>query len=356
MDLRDFAFSKHEVRMIFSLQYLGLVAEASGEQRVSWASRLSNWVGFTEDDNVAEKCELMRRKKLAWIREWGDTTKTLLEVSVLAPDALKEGLTSFLQSSSHKKLDLFALEVISIAPYYKYPNKKLQPDVSGIFFDEDRYLEEIARFVPHRGFSRESLAFIRSAYLKALSLLSKGAGLGVVQYASLIAVGALIALILAPYLAAAIGSAMGLSGAAATSAGLAFLGGGSLAAGGLGMAGGSFALMAGGCVLGYLGANAQDQATIRAIKSESLLVSSAKLLAAIQYWGQYNCANSADFSSEKRAALESALQMEFDIEKAIDAASLGQAGQGFGEKDEKKKSKILRKFRELVRKTKAARR
>jgi hypothetical protein len=45
---------------------------------------------------------------------------------------------------------------------------------------------------------------------------------------------------LAPVIGTAIGNAMGLSGAAATSAGLAWLGGGSLAAGGFGMAGGAF--------------------------------------------------------------------------------------------------------------------
>ena len=43
----------------------------------------------------------------------------------------------------------------------------------------------------------------------------------------------------APLIGGAIGAAMGLSGAAAVSAGLAFLGGGAIAAGGLGMAGGT---------------------------------------------------------------------------------------------------------------------
>lgn len=48
----------------------------------------------------------------------------------------------------------------------------------------------------------------------------------------------------APVIGAAVGGALGLSGAAATSAGLAALGGGSVAAGGFGMAGGT-ALLAG---------------------------------------------------------------------------------------------------------------
>ena len=48
----------------------------------------------------------------------------------------------------------------------------------------------------------------------------------------------------------AIGSLMGLYGAAAVSAGLAFLGGGAIAAGGLGMAGGTAVIIGGGAILG----------------------------------------------------------------------------------------------------------
>lgn len=54
----------------------------------------------------------------------------------------------------------------------------------------------------------------------------------------------------APFIGTAIGGILGLSGAAATSAGLAFLGGGAIAAGGLGMAGGTAVLIGGGAILG----------------------------------------------------------------------------------------------------------
>ena len=46
---------------------------------------------------------------------------------------------------------------------------------------------------------------------------------------------------------------MGLSGATATSAGLALLGGGAIAAGGFGMAGGTIALIGGGAAIGGFG-------------------------------------------------------------------------------------------------------
>lgn len=64
-----------------------------------------------------------------------------------------------------------------------------------------------------------------------------------------------LACVAGPAIGGAIGTAMGLSGAAATSAGLAFVGGGSLAVGGLGMAGGlAIVTMAGSAIGGSLGA------------------------------------------------------------------------------------------------------
>lgn len=56
--------------------------------------------------------------------------------------------------------------------------------------------------------------------------------------------------VFAPHIGAAIGSAMGLSGAAGTSAGLALLGGGSVASGGLGMMGGTYLVAAASSVVG----------------------------------------------------------------------------------------------------------
>jgi hypothetical protein len=80
------------------------------------------------------------------------------------------------------------------------------------------------------------------------SKVTAGVAAGVVLVAPL-------ALISAPAVGGAIGVLKGLSGAAATSHGLAVLGGGSLAAGGLGMAGGTAVITAtGGALGGVLGA------------------------------------------------------------------------------------------------------
>uniref|UniRef100_A0A7S3DDC8 Uncharacterized protein n=1 Tax=Palpitomonas bilix TaxID=652834 RepID=A0A7S3DDC8_9EUKA len=84
---------------------------------------------------------------------------------------------------------------------------------------------------------------------------------------SLLGAVALAALftVIAPGIGTAIGASMGLSGAAATSAGLAFLGGGSLAAGGLGMVGGTVMIALAGGLIGAATVGAVRLATASAV-------------------------------------------------------------------------------------------
>jgi hypothetical protein len=168
------------------------------------------------------------------------------------------------------------------------------------------------------------------------------------RYALAVGLAALGALILAPYLAGAIGSAMGLSGAAATSAGLAALGGGSIAAGGFGMLGGQFAIMAGGSILGYLGANEHERHRLRQVSEAELLVSCAKQLALLEYEKEHPV-----LSAKKRAArqvriLAGARQMLYDIEREMDE-SLEQDRDTNLLKEGAKKVAVLRAFRDQVR-------
>ena len=76
-----------------------------------------------------------------------------------------------------------------------------------------------------------------------------------------------MALVAAPAIGGAIGTYAGLSGAAATSHGLALLGGGSLAAGGLGMAGGTAVVTAAGVGLGGAAGASVAGAYVRSDKS-----------------------------------------------------------------------------------------
>ena len=81
--------------------------------------------------------------------------------------------------------------------------------------------------------------------------------------------------IAAPAIGAAIGGSMGLTGAAATSAGLAWLGGGSIASGGVGMAGGTALLT----MLGGAGIGGATGLTAQALNREQVKAEKAKLAA-----------------------------------------------------------------------------
>lgn len=95
------------------------------------------------------------------------------------------------------------------------------------------------------------------------------------------AAGLLTGGLAAPLIGSAVGGAMGLSGAAATSAGLALLGGGAVAAGGLGVAGGT-AIVVG--VIGASGAGVGAAGTwLKGARPTEVIVESAKLEVFFEY-------------------------------------------------------------------------
>lgn len=102
----------------------------------------------------------------------------------------------------------------------------------------------------------------------------------------------------APMVGAAIGGYMGLSGAAATSAGLAVLGGGSLAAGGMGIAGGTAVVVTAGTAVTGIGAT--SAAYFSPFVRESLVADAVKTRVLLQML--------ADSPGEARSAERDALQ------------------------------------------------
>jgi hypothetical protein len=113
------------------------------------------------------------------------------------------------------------------------------------------------------------------AVLRALARRNVRWGRVAVASAAGLAVGVASMGVAAPLIGAAIGGALGFSGAAATSVGLAALGGGSLAAGGFGMAGGT-ALLAGVGAIGGASAGAAGS-RIRGWSSAEVVAAAVKL-------------------------------------------------------------------------------
>lgn len=107
----------------------------------------------------------------------------------------------------------------------------------------------------------------------------------------------------------------GLSGAALTSACLAYLGGGAIAAGGLGMAGGTMAIVGGGAVLG-LGVGAGVGGAVGAagiLGKKDMILQSAKLMVSVREIF-LNDEHDIDYSN---TVYEQYVQNIADIEKGL---------------------------------------
>jgi hypothetical protein len=127
---------------------------------------------------------------------------------------------------------------------------------------------------------------------------------------------------------------VGLSGAALTSACLAYLGGGAIAVGGLGMAGGTAVIVGGGAILG-LGVGASVGSTVCSVGllgKQNTIMQSAKLLVAVREIF-LNDEHDTEYSN---SVYEKYVQNIMDIEKGLVELKL-QADVASG--DEKKELK-----------------
>lgn len=212
-----------------------------------------------------EKTEKARKKeaKEIWLAEWEDAiSKGLAERGVLMKDYILEETELYVQFDKLASLDpvkpwpyLIALEADLMAPYPPLGGNS-DKEFKGLKFENDYMLDTFC--CSQSVVSKDGLESLRKGMKHAEgevdARLAKNVAkvVGTVVFAT---AATLVAFVFAPFIAPFIaGEAVaGLSGAALTSASLAFVGGGALAAGGLGMAGGTAIIAGGGAVLSALG-------------------------------------------------------------------------------------------------------
>lgn len=134
------------------------------------------------------------------------------------------------------------------------------PVDSELMGEIDRRLSSTVRRLGRKGIDRKKVAYV-----------AVGGAIG----------GLLTGGLAAPLIGSAIGGTMGLSGAAATSAGLALLGGGAVSAGGVGVAGGTV-VVAGVAGMGSAGLGAAGT-WLRGAEADEVVVESAKLEVLFDY-------------------------------------------------------------------------
>ena len=328
LSLESFGFSKDEIVALTSITYHGILSEA--RQSTSY-SRVRKF--FQSDTDNAVEIKLYRANKQKWANEWKDLTCRLLEIKEILKDKDLENEIRRLDLSSTKR-NAMIVELSTFEPYFHLSDDKSCANLRYDDSDRERYFSFCAKLMGHRESFPKANNFFNDCAKKITKSIT-----GPNWTLAWVGLGAAVLLITAPYIAAAIGGAMGLGGAAATSAGLAFLGGGSLAAGGLGITGGYFALMAGGAILGY-GAGSKDyKDRLRSSSKEEILVSCSKLYAVLQI---------SNASSENKIEIcKRALAMQSDCEIESDSFFLN-ANRSDGLKADAK-ALVLRSFRRIIR-------
>lgn len=207
-----------------------------------------------------------------WIGEWKKGINNALKV--MAPDCKETykvldffeamNLAKRLKRTTKLKTSLYMiiLEACLFKPYYPIfvtdsNDEKIQKEfekknksIGEISFNEKISVEACKEFCKYMDLDEKTVDTFIKSYEKAIDSITKfwtkvliGAGVGVFLLA-----------VAAAAMATAIGAALvtgtGLTGAAASSAGLALLGGGAIAVGGFGVAGGIAVVVGGGAVLG----------------------------------------------------------------------------------------------------------
>lgn len=277
------------------------------------------------NDIAVTKHSRKKDEKLQWLEEWEAALEIGLKERCLVPsEYLLDSDELYKQFEDLAKEDpfkpwpfLIALEASLFTPYEplggendkEYKKLKLNGE----------YMQDVFA-VSQSIVTKDDLVKMRKALKQAQGDIDAKMAKRLVGFVgtTLVAGAATVAaFIFAPYIAPLIaGKAVaGLSGAALTSASLAFVGGGALAAGGLGMAGGTAIIAGGGALLGTIGGTGASKVIASMTNADGFVFGEAsKLLCYCRYVLLDKC---PDIDSVKRirASLnERVLEMEITLE------------------------------------------
>jgi len=231
-----FGLTKVETRVLFSLE--------------DWLTRID--IDSTEDDSDADR-------KTKWLQKWEENLfrKSFFGLIGESPPQSEKDIIKRIQTiKDPRKRLLIVSESLVFTPYFNIQHRDsahLQQTVNEA--NRKVWRTNVFKFAKKVDLDKSILEQWESRYEDSLRAI--GGRSDVWKKATVVALATVTVAVTgglaAPVIGGAIGAAMGLSGAAATSAGLAFLGGGAIATGGAGMAGGTLAIIGGGAILGGAG-------------------------------------------------------------------------------------------------------
>ena len=321
MKQSDFEFTKEELVLLANVQYTALIAE----------SKFTNdgWFWQSDEKKEANQNEILNLKE-AWVDQWQKATWKLLEIEnkPYTYDILQVKLIAFNESTiTYDKKIIFSLECASFSAYYPLEEKDLEQKEKSeekdkdsksqvLDFDETQYLNKLEIILATIELPDNTLKNLKKYYKSYLNKVTSELKTAWEKWSILILTisATVVVALLTPMIAGAIGGLMGLSGIAATNAGLALLGGGSIATGGLGMAGGALFLMGGGALAGGTTGKLLLDENIKELRKEVLVISSAKLLSVVKYLAENKKINFRDIYT----FLESLRNIQFKFEENLD--------------------------------------
>ncbi|MDN3717749.1 hypothetical protein [Vibrio breoganii] len=268
-----FRFDTEELELLYRIQYEAVAKEQTSG---SSTSKLRSLLSTKQSLNSFENQNLLLKQQ--WLSEWSQATESLLGVSRSKPNLKNDVHATFSRWSNAKK-SAFFVEVGTFVPYFSLSDEKKNTTFSSIKFHSESLLFHAADLL---GTDVNELQKINKSYTKTIKAIHKETSNN--NTLLILSVAAAASLLVAPYLAAGIGGLMGLSGAAATSAGLAMLGGGSLAAQGFGMAGGYVVTMGGGMLLSGGVNKIADNHKVANMSDNELIVSAGKLVSFLEHY------------------------------------------------------------------------
>lgn len=206
------------------------------------------------DISMTDGSELQSSKE-KWLADWEASMSEGLKIKLI--DSSEKDIYEYIISIPVHKRALFFIEVHAFVPYFALSERGSGVSKKEAFTDASRKLWSGRIDAFHRQWSldRKTIDQIRILYSHAVREILGTSWKSLARNLTVIA-GSAVVLgitggIAAPWIGGIIGSTfLGLSGAAATSAGLALLGGGALAVGGAGMVGGTVVIVGGGAILG----------------------------------------------------------------------------------------------------------
>lgn len=261
-----------------------------------------------EHINIPITGESVKELKTAWLQEWATFISSGFESFTQVPEAkmhwyTMDELQQYIARQNPNKpwYRLILLEAMLFEPYYPLGTEKdkkgndvpckkykhLNNPINGFKKNEgDRFLN--AQFTG-KYCEKEYVKRLRKSYNKRMNELNEVLKTvitslsitAVIAIATVVTVGAFAG----PIAVALVGSNFsGLSGAALTSACLAYLGGGAIAAGGTGMVGGTIVIVGGGAALG-IGVGAGIGGVVGSVGllgKKNTIMQSAKLLTSVR--------------------------------------------------------------------------